>query len=482
MGIISKKDLFKLYTFFLCVFTLLLIKLYLNHWLKIPLHYDEAQYWSWSKQLAWGYFSKPPLLAWSISFISNICGSGENCIRALSPVFHFSSACLIFYSTFKITKNINKSFFGATVFLLMPGITFSSLLITTDVPLIFFSTLIGAIIIKLYKEDKKQKFYIYILLSLSLALATLSKYAILYLLFSFILASTSSVKLRQILFRKEIIYTIVLYIILILPNIIWNFNNGFVTYNHTFDNANIKNFSFSFYEPILFSLAQFLIFGIVGLYFILKILTEYKKIDDIQRILLILFLFPILLIFTFAFFSRVNANWAVVGYPYGCILLSITSYSIVNVLGKKFILGGQILVSIILLIFIFQSNFKEYSPFIKINHAKDLSLKLKKIIREKENIAFMADDREDYAHFLYYNRSLDIKTAKWNGDDKIKDHYELTTSADDLKNLDVVFLTRTKPTQAMINRCEKFIELESLKYKVKNKFRVYNIYLLKNWK
>ena len=339
MGIISKKDLFKLSAFFVCIFSLLLIKIYLNYLLEIPLHYDEAQYWSWSKQLAWGYFSKPPLLAWSISFISSICGNGENCLRTLSPLFHFSSACLIFYSTFKITKNINKSVFGAAIFFLMPGITFSSFIVSTDVPLIFFSTLVGAVIIKLYKEDKKQKFYIYILLSLSLALATLSKFAILYLLFSIIPAIITSVKLRKTLCRKESIYTIVLYIIFILPNIIWNFNNGFVTYNHTFDNANVKNYTLSFIEPLLFILEQFMIFGIVGFFFILKVLAEYKKIDDIQKILLLLFLFPILLVFTLAFFSRVNANWAVVGYPYGCILLSIINYNIVGNLVKKIYIG-----------------------------------------------------------------------------------------------------------------------------------------------
>lgn len=27
---------------------------------------DEAQYWAWSRDLALGYFSKPPLIAWII--------------------------------------------------------------------------------------------------------------------------------------------------------------------------------------------------------------------------------------------------------------------------------------------------------------------------------------------------------------------------------------------------------------------------------
>jgi hypothetical protein len=32
----------------------------------LPLHFDEAQYWGWSRELAWGYYSKPPGIAAAI--------------------------------------------------------------------------------------------------------------------------------------------------------------------------------------------------------------------------------------------------------------------------------------------------------------------------------------------------------------------------------------------------------------------------------
>ena len=32
----------------------------------LELYPDEAQYWLWSRTLAFGYYSKPPLIAWSI--------------------------------------------------------------------------------------------------------------------------------------------------------------------------------------------------------------------------------------------------------------------------------------------------------------------------------------------------------------------------------------------------------------------------------
>ena len=40
---------------------LLALRLAAIHAAKIDLVPDEAQYWSWSRELAFGYFSKPPM-------------------------------------------------------------------------------------------------------------------------------------------------------------------------------------------------------------------------------------------------------------------------------------------------------------------------------------------------------------------------------------------------------------------------------------
>ena len=46
--------------------TLLILRLLSIYISKIDLFFDEAQYWAWSLNLDFGYFSKPPFLAWSI--------------------------------------------------------------------------------------------------------------------------------------------------------------------------------------------------------------------------------------------------------------------------------------------------------------------------------------------------------------------------------------------------------------------------------
>src|SRR5258707_12610321 len=53
-----------------------LLRLVAMRFSVVDLFYDESQYWAWSRELAFGYFSKPPLLAWIIAASEHVCGSG----------------------------------------------------------------------------------------------------------------------------------------------------------------------------------------------------------------------------------------------------------------------------------------------------------------------------------------------------------------------------------------------------------------------
>ena len=50
---------------------------------NLSLTADEAQYWYWGQELAWGYYSKPPMIAWliavttSLSIPTPICRAGS---------------------------------------------------------------------------------------------------------------------------------------------------------------------------------------------------------------------------------------------------------------------------------------------------------------------------------------------------------------------------------------------------------------------
>src|SRR5271166_2824787 len=68
-------------------------------WLAIQpgdLYPDEAQYWVWSRHLALGYYSKPPLVAWLIALTTAIFGESEFAIRLSAPLLHAGTAIFVY--------------------------------------------------------------------------------------------------------------------------------------------------------------------------------------------------------------------------------------------------------------------------------------------------------------------------------------------------------------------------------------------------
>jgi len=79
-----------------CLGALLALRLVAVYAAKTDLVLDEAQYWTWSRELAFGYFSKPPMIAWLIRGTSEICGNSEACIRSASPVLYTLASVMIY--------------------------------------------------------------------------------------------------------------------------------------------------------------------------------------------------------------------------------------------------------------------------------------------------------------------------------------------------------------------------------------------------
>ena len=114
-----------------------LVRLIGLHTSVVDLFFDEAQYWAWSRDLAFGYFSKPPLLAWIIAVSDQVCGSGEACVRLASPLVYFGTSLLV-YAIADELYGKETAFWSALSFALLTGVSFSARIISTDVPLLFF--------------------------------------------------------------------------------------------------------------------------------------------------------------------------------------------------------------------------------------------------------------------------------------------------------------------------------------------------------
>src|SRR5438128_9664247 len=68
-------------------------------WLAVQsagLYPDEAQYWFWAQHLAFGYYSKPPLVAWVIALTTAMFGDSEFAVRLAAPLLHAITAGIVY--------------------------------------------------------------------------------------------------------------------------------------------------------------------------------------------------------------------------------------------------------------------------------------------------------------------------------------------------------------------------------------------------
>src|SRR5262245_42440083 len=96
---------------------------------------DEAQYWRWSRTLDFGYYSKPPLIAWIIALPTAVFGDNEWAIRFFAPILHGIAGFFLFLLGRRAFDD-RIGAWAAAIYLLMPGVWLSSTIMSTDAVLL----------------------------------------------------------------------------------------------------------------------------------------------------------------------------------------------------------------------------------------------------------------------------------------------------------------------------------------------------------
>ena len=108
---------------------LLLLKIGALNFTTFNLFGDEAQYWLWSKNIDFGYFSKPPFLSWIIRVYTEILGSSFISLKLLPSFVYLLIAWSIYILLLNSGLNKKDSFAGCLIFLFIPAVSFSSFII-----------------------------------------------------------------------------------------------------------------------------------------------------------------------------------------------------------------------------------------------------------------------------------------------------------------------------------------------------------------
>ncbi len=287
---------------------LFFIKILAIYFTNFDLFGDEAQYWLWSKDLNFGYFSKPPLLAWFINVHTALFGDLFFSLKIFPSIVYFLIGISIYSLCKKIELNSYDSVYCSLLFLIIPAVSFSSYIVSTDLLLLLFWTISLNI---LFQIKKRPSLISFLILGIMIGLAFLSKYAAVYFLICFFIYLLLDKGIRKIVIKNYFGTTLCLLSILIvvLPNILWNINNDWITFNHTTDNANWKNIDISILRGLLFLLIQVFM---IGPFLVVAAVLNYKyfKINPNNKLLLVFSLPIFLIVFVEAVIVRANANWA----------------------------------------------------------------------------------------------------------------------------------------------------------------------------
>jgi membrane-associated phospholipid phosphatase len=188
---------------------------------------DEAQYWDWSRRLALGYYSKPPMVAYVIAIVTSAGGNEEWAIRTGAIIFASLTVALVYALTLRIAKRERTALLAAMVFMAMPATWAGSVLMTTDPLLCFF---FAAALYTFHRAVNGESRFWW-LVGLSLGLGTLSKYTMVLIILAFV-GYLLVVDRRH--WRTRGPYLAMAVCAVCLTGVVyWNWSHDWVSFRHT---------------------------------------------------------------------------------------------------------------------------------------------------------------------------------------------------------------------------------------------------------
>ncbi|MFN0065683.1 MAG: ArnT family glycosyltransferase [Chlamydiales bacterium] len=317
-SVFTIENRFKKSYFLWLIFLLVLkagISLLLIAFYNVNLAPDEAQYWTWSQALDWGYYSKPPAIAWQIFLTTSFLGNNEFGIRFGAVLVSFFLPLVIFATAQASELSPRASFWAGVVTAFSPLGIFLSFIASTDGGMMLFLSLgILAVVKGIYDDDGPN----YPIVGGWILLGALYKWT------AFILWP---VTLFFLLFyprlRKwSILFGILISLCALIPILYWNAGHDWATFRHVGRTVIHKasTHGSNFFD---FFFAQI---GLLSpVYWVLLILS-YFYMRSKSVIYCAAFPFLLVVYFIMALVKHMQPNWAAFLYPVASI--PIAWYSI----------------------------------------------------------------------------------------------------------------------------------------------------------
>jgi len=393
------------------------------------LSFDEAQYWAWAKHLAFGYYSKPPLVAWAIAATTGLCGDGEACVRLTSPFAYLVAGLFVMLAGARLFGR-RVGLWSGVLFASLPAASLSAMLISTD-PLLLAAW--AAALYALVRALQDDRAAWWLLTGALVGVGLLAKYTMVVFVACMLvyLAWSPVRRARLASWRPAAVVGVAL--LFYAPNFLWNAAHGFVSYLHTKDNANLAGPLFHPDELIEFVGSQFVVFGPLLFAALLAVVVRPPLRDDRMRLLLC-FTVPTLAVITVqSLLSRANANWAAPAYVAATVL--VAAWCVER--RREWLLKASLALHLAMAAALYNydaalqmaglDGTARYDLMKRVRGWDEVGRRVSAILARHPGATLLADERKVLATLLYYVRPHPFDAIKWNPTGRIKDHYDLTT-------------------------------------------------------
>lgn len=380
---------------------------------------DEVQYWLWGQHFAFGYYSKPPLIAWVIGGVTWAAGSdGPFWVRMPGAALHGATAVILAALVARIWGR-GAALWTAAGYLSLPMVSLGSILISTDTVMApFFAA--ALLFWRRLVEDRRSHWAA--LAGLMIGLAFLAKYAAVYFLLGAALAAVAFPAAR--VGWRNAGALLAAFGAAILPNLLWNVFNGLATFTHTADNVGWVAGA-GRPAPGLLGLAEFWAsqFAVVGPVIFAALLIALARVRRMGGLTCFVVV-PLLAVSVQSLLDRTNANWAVAAYFAGLPLAMAVLADAPRWRAAGLAVNVAIAVALPVLTLMPHLTFGD-APLLKryLGRAA-LSHEVIALAQAQGNAPIYAEERDVLADLFYTGRDADLAVYARNPKGPPKSHYE----------------------------------------------------------
>tara|TARA_B100001121_G_scaffold15426_1_gene12378 strand:+ start:288 stop:1610 length:1323 start_codon:yes stop_codon:yes gene_type:complete len=281
---------------------------------NLPLDTIEAL--AWGSNLDWGFNKHPPMSAFFSEVFFKIFGPYDWAYYFLSQIFVLIAFFYVFKFANEILGNIKLSLLSVFLLESIYFYNFTTPEFNVNVCQLPFWSLVVYYSWKIY-DRKNIEFIDCFLVGLFAAIGFLSKYLFIYLLISIDLLFIYLIFIKKTKkFDFKYLITIEVFLVLLIPHLIWLFDNEFITFIYAFNRTGLEETGIISHikHPIIFLLKQLgILFPFIFLIWLLIKKIKFK-INFKDKKLLFLFstsILPVILIFITSLImgSKIRTMW-----------------------------------------------------------------------------------------------------------------------------------------------------------------------------